>query len=65
MGSSRLPGKMAREFYDRKSLLVIVLERLISVSESVPVIVATTVKNADDYIEQTAKKYGCFGIQGQ
>ena len=64
MGSSRLPGKMARKFYDGKSLLKIVLERLISVSESVPVIVATTMKSADDFIEQTSKSMGVSVFRG-
>jgi len=64
MGSSRLPGKMARKFYDGKSLLEIVLERLITVSENVPVIVATTVKSADNYIEQTSKSMGVSVFRG-
>jgi spore coat polysaccharide biosynthesis protein SpsF (cytidylyltransferase family) len=64
MGSSRLPGKMAREFYNGKSLLEIVLDRLIPVSESVPVVVATTVKSADDFIEQISKKIGVSIFRG-
>jgi len=64
MGSSRLPGKMGRKFYDGNSLLEIVLERLISVADSVPVIVATTVKSADDYIEQTSKSMGVTVFRG-
>jgi len=64
MGSSRLPGKMARKFFDGKSLLEIVLERLITVSENVPVIVATTMKSADDYIEQTSMNMGVSVFRG-
>jgi spore coat polysaccharide biosynthesis protein SpsF (cytidylyltransferase family) len=57
MGSTRLHGKMAREFYNGMSLLEIVLTRLRTISENHNVIVATTVSERDAYIVKTAEKY--------
>jgi spore coat polysaccharide biosynthesis protein SpsF len=56
MGSTRLPGKMAREFYNGTSLLEIVLSRLKTIAEEHRVIVATTVAEQDTFIVKTAEK---------
>lgn len=64
MGSSRLPGKMGREFYDGNSLLEIVTKRILSASDKMPVIIATTKERKDDYIADTSKKLGVSVFRG-
>ncbi len=64
MGSSRLPGKMGLEFYKGQSLMDIVLDRLHSLTQMLPMIVATTEKNADDFIEEISKKKGVPVFRG-
>ena len=64
MGSSRLPGKMGRKFYDGKTLLEIVLERLKTESFGIPVVVATTEKSNDNFIANASKKMGVPVFRG-
>lgn len=64
MGSSRLPGKMGREFYDGNSLLEIVIKRILLVSSELPVVIATTKSKRDDYIANTSKKLGVSVFRG-
>lgn len=56
MGSTRLPGKMAKKFYDGNTLLDVLIERLLPFSKQLPIVVATTEKDIDDFIEETALK---------
>jgi spore coat polysaccharide biosynthesis protein SpsF (cytidylyltransferase family) len=58
MGSTRLPGKMAKSFFNGKTLLEIVLERMEPASGRVPVIVATSVNQNDDFIEELSENMG-------
>ena len=64
MGSSRLPGKMGRKFYNGKSLLEIVIERILSASGNLPVVIATTKGSIDDYIVNTSKNSGALVFRG-
>jgi len=64
MGSSRLPGKMGRKFYDGKSLLEIVIERISSVSGKLPIVIATTNRSIDDYIVKNSKNLGTLVFRG-
>jgi len=64
MGSSRLPGKMAKKFFDGKTLLEIVIERILSVSGHVPVVIATTNNSIDDYIAETSNNLGVSVFRG-
>ncbi len=64
MGSSRLPGKMGREFYDGNTLLEIVIKRILLASEKLPVVIATTKSKKDDYIANTSKKLGVSVFRG-
>jgi len=64
MGSSRLPGKMGRKFYDGKTLLRVILERLNEVFDSDLIIVATSTKRNDDFIETEAESCGVNVFRG-
>ena len=64
MGSTRLHGKMAREFFNGKSLLEIVLTRLKTISEENNVIVATSISEQDNYIVNTAGKLNLSVYRG-
>lgn len=64
MGSTRLHGKMAREFFNGKSLLEIVISRLKTISEDNNVIVATSVSEQDIYIVETAEKFNLGVYRG-
>jgi len=64
MGSSRLPGKMGKVFYDGKSLLDVILDRLQLFSDRVQVIVATSQNEADDFIVNTARRKGIKVYRG-
>lgn len=56
MGSSRMPGKMGRRFYDGKTLLRVILDRLTGVFDPGLITVATSIEKMDDFIEREAKK---------
>lgn len=64
MGSSRLPGKMGRKFYNGKTLLRVILERLNEVFDSQLTIVATSTKINDDFIELEAGSCGVNVFRG-
>lgn len=64
MGSSRLPGKMGRKFYNGKTLLRVILERLNEVFDSQLTIVATSTKINDDFIESEAGSCGVNVFRG-
>ncbi len=55
-GSTRLPGKMVLPFYKGKNLLEILLEKIKSNYSHYPIILATTVNNEDDELEEIAQK---------
>lgn len=60
-GSTRLPNKILRPFYEGKSILDLMLEKLSSIKDT-EVVVATTTNVKDDAIVTVAKNYGvrCF-----
>lgn len=64
MGSSRLPGKMGKTFFDGKTLLDVILERLLPFSDFVHLIVATSINPADDFIELSAERKGILVFRG-
>ncbi len=63
MGSERLPGKVLKEVLGRP-LLSYLLERLKFVSEATEIVVATTVLNGDDAIENLCQKEGVKVFRG-
>jgi len=57
-GSTRFPNKMVQPFYKGKSILEILIERYLVISENeIPLVIATTDKSQDDVIENVAKQY--------
>jgi spore coat polysaccharide biosynthesis protein SpsF len=58
MGSARLPGKMGEKFFDGKTLLEVVLQRLNGFSKEIPVVVATTGSQPDNYIADKSASLG-------
>lgn len=56
MGSTRLPGKVLRPFYNGESILQLLLTRLQRNSLSLPVIIATTSDPQDDQIVELANR---------
>ena len=59
-GSTRLPGKMIKPFYNKKSILEIQINNLKKLN--FPIVVVTSVSEGDDSIEAIAKNCGtdCF-----
>ena len=64
MGSSRLPGKMGRKFYNGKTLLRVILERLKEIFDSKLIIVATSTQKNDGFIESEAGSCGVNVFRG-
>ncbi|MFA8300369.1 MAG: cytidylyltransferase domain-containing protein [Hyphomicrobiales bacterium] len=55
-GSTRLPKKMLMKFYDDKTILQILIERIIEFNiDNLPVILATTTNKADDELAELGK----------
>lgn len=57
-GSSRLPNKMLLPFYEDKGIFELILQRLSESGLNVPIIVATTTKEADTALVDITNKYG-------
>ncbi|NII29550.1 aminotransferase [Pseudoflavitalea sp. X16] len=57
-GSTRLPGKMVLPFYNEKSILQLLIERLQFFFPSHPIILATTTKENDNTLIGLAKHLG-------
>ncbi|MDQ3048631.1 MAG: hypothetical protein M3R27_13865 [Bacteroidota bacterium] len=64
-GSTRLPGKMLKEFYGGKTLIEIIIERLISFNTGLPIILATTVNSKDTPLAEIAAKNGIKVYRGE
>ncbi|MCU0435157.1 MAG: glycosyl transferase family 2 [Bacteroidia bacterium] len=62
MGSTRLPGKVLMPFYENRSILEILLQRLQQNAARVPVWLATSALQADDAVATVAAEagVGCF-----
>ena len=63
LGSTRLPGKILKHFYDGKTLLETLLDKLHSVKE-IPIIVATSISTNDDRLESFLKSKGELVFRG-
>lgn len=65
-GSTRLPNKMISSFFEDKTILEILLERLKTdlKDEDVEIVVATTIKDKDDAIEKICNKIGVKTFRG-
>lgn len=61
LGSTRMPAKIIRPFYDGWSIIQLLLEKLKQFSEC-DIVLATSVDSANDLLEQIAKESGvrCF-----
>lgn len=62
-GSTRLPEKMIKPFYQEKCLIEIVLEKLIKVPD-VKVVLATSELERDDVLADHAERLGCVVFRG-
>ncbi|WP_338391937.1 cytidylyltransferase domain-containing protein [Fulvitalea axinellae] len=63
-GSTRLPGKMLKPFFQGKNILEILIERLKSNSFGIPVTVATSELPGDDQIASVAESSGAKVFRG-
>lgn len=63
-GSTRLPKKMFLPFYDDKTILEIILEKLLPVFDKDQIIIATTKHKNDDKFEDLSNKYGVNIFRG-
>ncbi len=63
-GSSRLTNKVMRPFYDKKGILQIMIERLLSEAPDLPLIVATTTATADEHIFDMTVSLGAKAFRG-
>lgn len=63
-GSTRLPNKMVRPFFEGKGIFEILIERIIAADFRVPVILATTINPADDILIEIAEKKGVSVFRG-
>lgn len=63
MGSTRLPGKILRQFYGEKSLLETLLDNLRKVG-GIKVIVATSINETDDQLESFLNDKGVLVFRG-
>jgi spore coat polysaccharide biosynthesis protein SpsF (cytidylyltransferase family) len=64
VGSTRLPNKMIRPFYNQMGIFEILLSRLIPITKKIPIIVATTSSTKDNIIADIALKNGMKIFRG-
>ena len=62
MGSSRLPGKVLKPFYEGASILELIIRDF--QQWSYPIVVATTTAAGDDVLEQLAQNLNVFSVRG-
>ncbi len=63
-GSSRLPNKILMSFYENKSILDILIEKLKSQFTNYPIILATSISSNDNVLLKNALKYDIQFYQG-
>lgn len=63
-GSSRLPNKIVLPFYGDKSILDLIIEKLIVFEEDYRIILCTTTSKKDDVMELFAQKFGISIFRG-
>ena len=61
-GSTRLPNKVLKPFYQKKGILELLVERLKNIE--LPVIIATSTQPQDNAIEKLSQKLGAFVYRG-
>jgi len=64
LGSTRLPNKMIIPFFKQRSVLDVVLEKLKLNFPNIQIILATSISDENDTLEQVAKRYGCDVYRG-
>lgn len=62
-GSSRLPNKILKEFYETSSILDILIENLKIKFSHLPIILATSANKNDDVLSDVASKWGISFFQ--
>jgi len=63
-GSSRLPAKVSMNFFNNKSILEIIIEKLLYAFPSYQIIIATTKNSDDDSIEAIGDSYSLEVLRG-
>lgn len=56
-GSTRLPNKILKDFYEGKTILDLLLENLKSKFNDIPIVLATSINENDNVLETIAEKY--------
>ncbi|MDR1738690.1 MAG: glycosyltransferase family protein [Candidatus Symbiothrix sp.] len=64
MGSTRLPSKILLPFYQDKSIFDLLLEKLQSHFQNIPIILATSENKENDFLEEKAKQKGISVFRG-
>ena len=64
-GSTRLQNKMILPFFNQKTILELIIEKLLSRFDKNQIILATTINENDNILEQTAVKYGVSFFRGE
>ena len=59
-GSTRLPGKMTRAFYEGRTILQLILEELAALFDPAEIVVATSTAENDEAIVAAARPFDCF-----
>ena len=63
-GSTRMPAKILRPFDGDTRIIDIILERIKKSCSDTPIVLATTTSEADDTLEEVARKYGVLCWRG-
>ena len=63
-GSTRLPGKMVKDFYKGKTIVDIILQKLLLVFKPEQIVVATTIHKNDDKLVEAAHRNGVNIFRG-
>ncbi|MGQ7945286.1 cytidylyltransferase domain-containing protein [Flavobacterium sp. WC2509] len=63
-GSSRLPNKILKNFYNNESILDILLENIKSKFSHLPIILATSTNEKDNILSEVAAKWGVHFYRG-
>lgn len=64
-GSTRLPKKMLLPFFNDKTILEIIIEKLLPFFDKTQIIIATTTHKNDDKFEELSIKYGVNIFRGE
>lgn len=64
LGSTRLPGKMILPFFQGKSILQLIIEKLTHSFPEIPIILATSTDPSNDQLEIQARQMGCSVYRG-